>query len=147
MKRWERWSLHRRVLTLAVAAVTVAIVMGIGAYAITLDRILYSAAQDAARLQADDLVATIASGQRTPDRAVQELPSLGALVQLVDANHRVVSTSDPAGNAPLTGLSPAPGRILTDQVAGLTGEVGEPKAIGAQGVSDRTGNPNVVVVA
>jgi signal transduction histidine kinase len=147
MKRWERWSLHRRVLTLAVAAVTVAIVMGIAAYAITLDRILYSAAQDAARLQADDLVATITSGQRTPDRAVQELPSQGSLVQLVDANHQVVSTSDPAGNDPLTGLSPAPGHILTDQVAGLPGEVGEPYAIVAQGVRDRTGTPYVVVVA
>jgi signal transduction histidine kinase len=147
VNRWERWSLHRRVLTLAVAAVTVAIIMGVGAYAVALDRILYSAARDAARLQANDIVATIATGRGQPDSAIQEAPSQGSLLQLVDSRQRVVSTSDPAGDAPLTTLSPAPGQIMTDQVAGLPGEVGEPYAIVAQGVRDKTGAAYVVVVA
>jgi signal transduction histidine kinase len=148
MKWWERWSLHRRVLTLSAAAVTLAIVMGIGAYAVALDRILYSGAQVAARLQAGDISAAITTGEQPATLAVQDAPSQGRILQLIDMHHQVVATSDPAGQAvALTSLSPAPGHVATEQVASVPGEVGEPYAIAAQGVRTKRGIAYVVVVA
>jgi signal transduction histidine kinase len=145
---WERWSLHRRVLVLSAAAVTVAIMMGVAAYAVALDRILYSAAQESARQQANDIASVIATGEESPAQAIQDAPSQGMLLQLVDGQHQVVAASDPAGqNAPLTDLAPGPSRLLTQQVTGLPGDEGEPYAIAARGVRSKTGTAYVVVVA
>ncbi|WP_186827972.1 sensor histidine kinase [Knoellia locipacati] len=148
MRRWERWSLQRRVLTLSAVAVTIAIAMGVAAYAVALDRILYAAALDSARLQGGDIVAAISSGEEPAAISISEVASRGALIQLVDASGRVVAASEPAEmRSRLTALAPPPGRIRTAQVTGLPGEVGEPYAIVAQGVRDPAGTAYVVVVA
>ena len=130
------------------AAATVVIVLGVVAFATALDRILYSAAQDGARTQATEISATIAAGERPASLALRDIASRGSLLQILDSRHEVVASSDSTlSGSPITRLRPGPGAVDVAQEASIPGEVGEPHAIVAQGVSDPAGAAYVVVVA
>ncbi|WP_460966794.1 sensor histidine kinase [Pedococcus soli] len=148
MRRWNAWSLQRRVLVVSAAAATIVIVLGVVAFATALDRILYSAAQEAARSRATEISATIAGGERSADLALLDVTSQGSLLQVIDSQQRVVASSESAlARSPLTALRPAPGSVDVAQEATIPGEVGEPHAVVAQGVADPSGAAYVVVVA
>ena len=147
MRRWQAWTLHRRVLVASAAAVTFVIVLGVAAYATALDRVLFSAAQDAARVQAAEVASVIHDGEQPAATSLRDIPSQGSLLQVVDAQGQVVASSEESLRvAAVTALRPAPGVIDVDQVAGIPRELGEPYAIVVEGVRDPTGADYVVVV-
>lgn len=148
MRRWDRWSLHRRILVVSAAAVTVAVVMGVAAFALTLDRILYSAAQDTAQAQLAQVVKLVETGAMPVTRVVVDIPSKGALLQVLDAGREVVAASDPAAaDGPLTTLQPSVGRTAAEQVLLPGASDPESYAVVARGVRDPSGTPYLVVVA
>jgi signal transduction histidine kinase len=135
------------VLVVSAAAVTVVLVLGLVAFTVTLDRILYSSAKDAAQVQAAQIASTLSTGESTAARSFQEIPGQGSILQLLDRGGSVVASSELAQRTtPITSLRPAPGQVQFAQVAGIPGEAGEPYAIVAQGVTDPTGADLVVVV-
>lgn len=127
---------------------TLAIVLGVIGFVIALDRILYSSAQDSARTHAAEISSTIASGERSANDALRDVSSKGSLLQILDTEHHVLASSEPAlATTPVTKLRPEPGDIDVDQEATLRGEVGEPHALVAEGVRDPDGTAYIVVVA
>lgn len=148
VRRWNAWSLQRRVLVVSAAAVTLAIVLGVIGFVVALDRILYSAAQDSARTHAAEISTAISSGSRPASQALDADVSKGSLLQILDGQQRVIASSEPTlADTAVTRLRPAPGDVDVDQEATLHGEVGEPYALVAQGVRDPAGTAYVVVVA
>lgn len=147
MKPLSSWSLQRRVLVTSGVVVTAMIVFGVAAFAVALDRILYSASLDSARTQAAQISELVAGGEAPPDSALREVPVKGALLQVLTRDGRVVAASEPRlESAPITGVRPAPEQVDVAQATTIPGEVGEPHAIVAQGVADPTGQQYVVVV-
>jgi signal transduction histidine kinase len=146
VKRWRSWSLQRRVLVGAAAVATVVLVLGLTAFAVTLDRILYSSAQDSARVQAAQVAEVVGKGEAPVEAALQEIPGHGSILQIIERRGGVVASSEVARRAPITKLRPAPASVALDQVTGIPGETGEPHAIVAQGVRDPEGAEFVVVV-
>lgn len=148
MRRWHQWSLRGRIVVVSAALLTVAITLGVVAFGIALDRILYSSALDAARAQATQVAASVSGGDTEAAEAVRDLPSQGSLLQLLDPAGSVVAASDRAAETrPLTTLRPAPGVTVTQQTAAVPGERGEPYALAVSGFRDRTGKQYVLVVA
>ncbi|WP_406832247.1 HAMP domain-containing sensor histidine kinase [Pedococcus sp. KACC 23699] len=142
--------MQRRVLVVSAAVATVVIALGVVAFATALDRILYSAAQDSARTKATELSATIAAGERPATLALRDVTSKGSLLEVLDSHHQVVAASESilsgSGSA-ITTLQPRPGEVQVAQEASISGEVGEPHAVVAQGVREPGGDAYVVVVA
>ncbi len=148
MRRWNAWSLRRRVLAVSAVAVTIVIALGVLAFTAALDRVLYSSAQDAARTRASEISDSVAGGERPASLALRDVTSRGSLLQVLDDEHRVVASSESAlGASPITKLRPDPGSVDVAQEASIPGEVGEPHAVVAQGVADPSGATFVVVVA
>lgn len=146
MKPWRSWSLQRRVLVVASAVATAILVLGLAAFALTLDRILYSSAQAAARVQAAPIAAVVADGEAPAQNALEQVPAQGSILQIIARRGDVVASSEVAKDLPITELRPAPGKVAVEQVSGIPGESGEPHAIVAQGVRDPSGVEYVVVV-
>ena len=147
MKRWYSWSLQRRVLVTSGVLVTVMIVIGVAAFAVALDRILYSASLDAARAQAAQVAQLVSSGQSSAADALTEVPVQGAVLQVLDSTGRVVAASGRRlEQKAITNLRPVVGQVDVAQVTTIPGEVGEPHAIVAQGVADPSGAEYIVVV-
>lgn len=147
MKRWYSWSLQRRVLVTSGVLVTVMIVIGVAAFAVALDRILYSASLDAARTQAAQAAQLVASGETSASEVLAEIPIQGAVLQVIRRDGAVVSASERRlERKAITSLRPATGQVAVAQVTTIPGEVGEPHAIVAQGVADPTGAQYVIVV-
>lgn len=147
MRRWKSWSLQRRVLVVSGLAITLAVVLGVVAFAISLDRILYSSALDAARVQAAQVADLVDSGEEAPDVALEDVPSQGSLLQILDASGQVVASNEPTlRRASITSLRPGPGEIEVTQSTSIPGEIGEPHAIVARGVQDPSGATYAVVV-
>jgi signal transduction histidine kinase len=135
------------VLVTSGVLVTVMIVIGVAAFAASLDRILYSASQDAARGKAAQVAQLVSGGDTPAAEALAEVPAQGSVLQVLERSGRVVTSSERRlGQRPMTSLRPAPGQVDVAQVATIPGEVGEPYAIVAQGVADPTGAAFVVVV-
>ncbi len=146
VKRWRSWSLQRRVLVVTAAVATTVLVLGLTAFALTLDRILYTSAQDAARVQAAQVAQVVGKGEAPAQAALREIPGQGSILQIIERGGGIVAASEVAQRTPITKLRPAPGSVAVDQVTGIPGESGEPHAIVAQGVRDPTGTEFVVVV-
>ena len=147
MKRWYSWSLQRRVLVTSGVLVTVMIVIGVAAFAVALDRILYSASLDAARAQAAQVAELVSSGQAPATEVLAEVPVQGAVLQVLDSTGRVVAASERRLEPKaITNLRPVVGQVDVAQVTTIPGEVGEPHAIVAQGVADPSGTEYIVVV-
>jgi signal transduction histidine kinase len=134
------------VLVVAAAVAIGVLVLGLTAFGLTLDRILYSSAQEAARVQAAEIAGVVAHGEAPAPTALAQIPGQGSILQIVERRGGVVASSEVAQRAPITRLRPAPGRVAVDQVTGIPGETGEPFAIVAQGVRDPAGAEFVVVV-
>jgi signal transduction histidine kinase len=129
-------------------ALTLAIALGILAFAIALDRILFSSAQDSARAQAAEIAALVRSGDSTAADAVREEPSQGSSLQLLDRQRHVVAASDQAAaSEAITSLMPPAGVTRTEQATGIPGEEGEPYAVAALGLGEPSGGDYVLVVA
>ena len=148
MRRWHQWSLRGRIVVVSAALLTVAITLGVIAFGIALDRILYRSALDAASARATQIVASVSGGDTEAGDAVRDLPSQGSLLQLLDPAGSVVAASDRAAEArPLTTLRPNPGVTVTQQITAVPGERGEPYALAVSGFRDRVGKQYVLVVA
>ena len=83
MKRWYSWSLQRRVLVTSGVLVTVMIVIGVAAFAVALDRILFSASLDAARAKAEQVSQLVSSGESPATEVVAEVPVQGSIAQVL----------------------------------------------------------------
>ena len=148
MRRWRSWSLRRRVLVASSLAVTAVVVLGVVAFGVSLDRILYGAALDAARLRVTQVADRLASGEVTAAAALQDVPVQGSLLQVLGADGQVVAASEQShGRTAFTDLRPAAGAVVVTQQVEIPGELGEPYAVVAQGVQAADGGVYVVVVA
>jgi signal transduction histidine kinase len=147
MQRWYSWSLQRRVLVTSGVVVTVMIVIGVAAFAVTLDRILYSASLDSARTQASQVAQLVSSGRAPAEEALTQVRVRGALLQVLDRDGRVVAASERRLEArSISSLRPVVDQVDVAQVTSIPGELGEPYAIVAQGVADPSGTAYIVVV-
>jgi signal transduction histidine kinase len=147
MRAWQSWSLQRRVLVASGVLVTVMIAVGVAAFAVALDRILYSSSLDAARGQAGQIARVISTADAPPGDALTEVPAQGSILQVLTVDGRVVAASERRlERRAVTALRPGNGQVDVAQVATIPGEVGEPHAIVAQGVTDPSGAAYVVVV-
>jgi signal transduction histidine kinase len=148
VRRWRGWSLHRRIVVVAAATATLVLVLGVAAFTAALDRVLYSAAQDAARTRLADVVSVVSAGHAPAGQALHDIPGRGSLLQVLDTRHHVVAASEEAiSRTPITPLRPRPGDVRVAEVAGIPGELGEPYALAVQGVQTPDGSALVVVVA
>lgn len=148
MRRWRGWSLHRRIVVVAAATATLVLVLGVAAFTAALDRVLYSAAQDAARTRLADVVSVVSAGHAPAGQALHDIPGRGSLLQVLDTRHHVVAASEEAiSRTPITPLHPRPGEVRVAEVAGIPGEIGEPYAVAVEGVRAPDGSALVAVVA
>ena len=145
--RWARWSVRRRIVTLSSVLLVAAIGLGVGGFAVALDRSLYNAARDATVTQTEQVAAALETDPRDISDAVTETPSRGALIQVLNRG-TVVASSDPAiATRPMSSLRPAVGAQLVQQSSDVPGEVGEPHAVVAQGIRSVDGSTLTLVVA
>lgn len=148
MRPWRRWSVRRRVVSVSILALFLSISFGVSAFTLSLDRILYGSALDAARSQAVGIAGELATADSSAVATFRELPSQGALLQLLDANGAVLAASDKAAaSKPLSRDRPPSGVSRTDQSASIPGERGEPYALVVRGVRDGRGENLTLVVA
>ncbi len=125
-----------------------AIGLGVAAFAVALDRALYTAAGDAARTQTEQVAATVEADPRGVAEALAQTPSRGSLIQVLDEDGAVVASSDPAvARRPVSRLRPAVGAQLVEQSSRVPGELGEPHAVVAQGLRTSDGRTFTLVVA
>lgn len=148
IRRVESWSIQRRVVVITAATLGVALALGVAVFAVSLDRILYAAAQDTARSKAHQVAAAIRSGHSTPAQAVEQTASRGAILQVLDVAGGVVASSETSlRDTPITHPEPRDGSIDRFQSATVPGEVGEPHAVVAEGVRGPAGVRYTVAVA
>ncbi len=145
---WSGWSVRRRIVTLSTGLLVTAMALGIAGFATALDLSLYASARDAARSQTSDIAAVLSADPRDVAAVLADTPSRGSLIQVIDGGGRVVAFSDPdAAREPLTPRRPGLGAVEVEQASDLTGEVGEPYAVVAQGIRAPGGAPYTLVVA
>lgn len=94
MTWFARWSLRRRIVMLAAAALVGLLVVSIAVFAFALQRILTQAATDTARTQGYELVRYVTEIGYTPSEAVHELHAQGAMLQVLDERGAVLSASE-----------------------------------------------------
>ncbi len=144
---WARWSLRRRLVSVAGIALVGLLAAAVTLFSVALESILVQSATRAAQLQAGQIAAVVAAGEYTPTAAVTALPAQGAVLQVLDRSGAVVAASDPALlAAPITTSRPARGAsevARADQV----GDEKDPYVVVAQGIADRQGTPYTLVVA
>ena len=99
VKRWRSWSLQRRVLVGAAAVATLVLVLGLTAFAVTLDRILYSSAQDSARVQAAQVAQVVGKGEAPVESRPAGDPRQGSILQVIELRGGVVAASEVARRA------------------------------------------------
>lgn len=145
---WSGWSVRRRILTLSTAVLVAAMALGIGGFAVALDRSLYASARDATQAQTEQISGILGADRKPIAEAVADVPSRDALIQVVNKDGAVLASSDPAVAATaVTSLRPIPGAQLTQQVSTIPGEVGEPHAVVVQGIRASDGSALYLVVA
>lgn len=149
-ERWAaRTSLRVRILVATAVAAAVALLLALATYAFTLDRILYGTATQAASVQAHQVADRLAHVREPIGGALDDVPSQGSLLQVLDARGEVVAASDPdAAAGPLTPLRPAVGRTEQEQASGVPADERDPFAVVALGLDPAvTGGGATLVVA
>jgi signal transduction histidine kinase len=141
------WSLRRSVMTLSALALIVVMALGVVAFALALTAVLHTAAEDAARAQAEQLATSISAGEFS-EEGVQAVPARGSLLQLLDANGAVIASSDPAAaTGPLSDDRPAPGVVQEQMRMGVPGEEDDPYVVVARGVATAAGDQVLIVAS
>lgn len=138
--RWRVRSLRFRIVAITAAASTLAIVLALGAYLLTLRTVLDNTATTAATDQAGRVVAQLADRPGDPSAVLQDVSAQGSILQLVDATGRVISYSDNAAAAqPLADLRPGAGQVQSAHVHGIPTDENEPYVVVARGLSASEG--------
>lgn len=148
MPRIATWSIQRRVVVVTAATLATALALGVAVFAVSLDRILYSAAQDTARTTVTRVATAIGTGGSTPADALAGIPRRGSVLQVIDDRGHVVATSDPRqGDRSMTQDLPSAGAVHLAQSVRVPGELGEPHAVVVEGVRARSGSLYAVAAA
>lgn len=133
-------------LTAAVGALVMVFVVGIAAFAILLRTVVTNDLENAARTQAAQVAAVIATDEAAAAEALQGVPTQGALLQVIAQDGTVVARSGGAEATPLTTLRPGEGVEVVQLVDGVAGEA-EPHVVVVRGVRSPEEAAYVVVVA
>lgn len=143
-----RGTIRTRILAFTVVGSLLALVLALGAYAFTLDRILYSTAMSTARTQASQVASSLVAPGANSATIIAQSPSQGAVLQLVTSSGQVVdaSTTQTRSRA-LSALRPAAGQTLTEQVPQIAHDKHDPYAIAAVGLAHRVDGADIVLVA
>lgn len=146
---WSRASLRVRILVSTAVVAAVALLVALGVYAFTLERILYSTAAQAAQSQATQISGLIVDEAMPADEAVQEGAGRGSIIQVLDSQGRVLASSGRTGaQKPLTGLRPASGQSQQVRAESIPGHDDEHFAVIARGLDpQRADGAAVLVVA
>ncbi len=143
----NRLSLRRRVLLLSGIALLLGLGVGVAGFALLLDRMIDRAAASAAQEQSVHLAQFISYGDVKAVDAVQDEPSKGSVLQLLDMNGQVVAASDREGRARQIGTAtPAVGHSVTEEVSGF-GPDKDDYIVVARGIQDPQGHTYVLIVA
>ncbi|GAA3823823.1 sensor histidine kinase [Cellulomonas soli] len=133
--RWTRWSLRRRVVLAAAAALVVLLGAGVATFAIALDRILLSSAQDAARSQLEQLVGVVSLDPQDPAGTLERASVEGSVVQLLDSHGSVLlSLGHDAADGPMTDRLDVPSGTVVQEQAGAIGPEQDPYALAVTGL-------------
>ncbi len=148
LPRLGTWTIHRRIVVMTAVTLGLALALGVAAFALSLDRILYAASQDAARGKASQVAESIRTRRSTPTEAVEATVSRGAIIQVLDPSGAVVTSSEVSlRDRPIARPASPRGTVDQFQSASLPGEVGEPHAVVTEAVSDSAGTAYTVAVA
>lgn len=147
--RWRVRSLRFRILAATTVAAGIALLLALGAYALTLNAVLDNSARAAATDQAAQVAALIAESDADPATTLRQVPARGSILQLVDSSGKVVSSNDSAAaDRPVADLRPNPGQTLSTRTARLPGDDPDPYVVAARGLSAKPGHPaSVLLVA
>lgn len=146
-RRPQDWSLRARILVItAVVSAVVGTTILVG-YLTALNRILYDTATTSARDQANQVATLVLDQDHTPARALDEIPTQGALLQLLTSDGHVVAYSDRgvAGTA-LTHLRPAAGQTSTEQVDGIPSDPNDPYVLVIKGLDRAASDGSSILV-
>lgn len=141
------WSIQRRIVVVTAASLCLALLLGVVAFAVSLDRILLSSASAAAQQKATQIGSALASGKTSAQATVDQFTSRGDLIQILDAKGAVLAFSETAlASAAIAEPATTVGTPLTSQSATIPGELGEPHAVATLGVRAPAGGIETVVV-
>ncbi len=146
MDMLRSWSLRRRVMVASSLVVVVALAVGVLGFTLALGRILTNSATDAAKVQANQIASVITAGEYTATGAVNNLPTQGSIIQILDQAGVVLAASDSSAMLPLTKEKPGPGQVIDATASGVGDEV-DPYVLVIRGVSDPSGRVYTLVVA
>lgn len=140
------WSIQRRIVAVTAVTLGVALLLGVVAFAVSLDRILYASARDAARQKATQIGQALQQQDSSVQSTVNQFTNRGDLVQVLDATGAVLASSEVAlqGSGIVTPATKA-GQATVFQSATVPGELGEPHAVATLGVEVAGGVDTVVV--
>lgn len=147
-ERWRRSSLRFRILAATATASSVALILALVAFSVTVHVVLDNATIAAASDQASQVVSSITEDEN-PAAALRDVPAQGAILQLLNTKGAVLSYSDRSARThPLADLHPGPGQTSTTRVGGIPTDENEPYVVVAEGLpAERDTSAMVLMVA
>lgn len=142
------WSIQRRIVTVTAATLGLALLLGVVAFAVSLDRILYASARDAAEQKATQIAQALNGKATSTQDTVNQFTNRGDLVQVLNSAGSVMASSEVAlQEARIADPATTVGRVTVSQSATVPGELGEPHAVATVGERAEDGGIVTVVVA
>ncbi len=146
LSRWRVRSLRFRILAVTAAAASVALVVALAAYEMTLEAVVSNTTTSAVTEQANQIASIVVAGKE-PATTLREVPARGSVLQLVGRDGNVLSYNDvAAARRPLADLRPAPGQVLSTRVDGLPTDENVSYVVVARGLGG-TGAPGDAAAA
>ena len=142
----SRWSMRRRIVVVAAAALVALLAISVAVFGFALRGVLIQDATDVARTQAYQLARLVESGQSAPQDAVHELPSQGMLMQAVSGGRVLAGSESGQAQVPLSSLTPDEGQSVAEVRDGIPGD-DDSYVVVAQTASDPAGGRATLVVA
>ena len=142
------WSIQRRIVTVTAVTLGVALLLGVVAFAVSLDRILYVSARDAAEQKATQIAQALNGQTSSAQATVNQFTNRGDLVQVVGPSGSVLASSEVALQKDrIADTATDAGHVKVFQSATVPGELGEPHAVATVGVRINDGGIGTVIVA
>ncbi|MCI9888572.1 HAMP domain-containing protein [Micrococcales bacterium 31B] len=143
---WRSKSLRARILTTTAGATALALVAMVLAYVVLTHAALTSSSTTAAETQVRQVAGILEESDESPAGALNDIPTRGSILQILDASGAVVASNDAAARAPLTELRPGVGEVQSDRTETTPNGLGEPYAVAAMGFHHAKSNANFVAV-
>lgn len=136
--RWRVRSLRFRILAATGVVAALALTVALGGYGLTLQVILDRTVTVAATDQANQLAALIADTGVDPSTLLEDVPTQGSILQLVDESGTVLSANDDdAKEVALSDARPAVGEVSSTRLDELPTGEDDPHVVVVRGLEPR----------